>query len=201
MMEDFIDYIQQGKVSKITDTLTDQLQSKINSAMEIKKQEIASTMFTGEPSIIDDEPVMEEKKNLDEDKKLKQVVADVLDDWYNVKSNSLIPSSSDTKKLENLVKQYAKKNKMDHKKLSKAIENGQLENVDIISDLKNINESGESEYIMFKDKSRLKVDDETSKHLLNIYENLNTENQNKFIEVIEKNQHNFLKMADFSVNS
>ena len=90
---------------------------------------------------------------------------------------------------------------MDHKKLSKAIENGQLENVDIISDLKNINESGESEYIMFKDKSRLKVDDETSKHLLNIYENLNTENQNKFIEVIEKNQHNFLKMADFSVNS
>jgi hypothetical protein len=201
MMEDFIDYIQQGKVSKITDTLTDQLQSKINSAMEIKKQEIASTMFTGEPSIIDDEPVMEEKKNLDEDKKLKQVVADVLDDWYNVKSNSLIPSSSDTKKLEKLVKQYAKKNKMDHKKLSKAIENGQVENVDIISDLKNINESGESEYIMFKDKSRLKVDDETSKHLLNIYENLNTENQNKFIEVIEKNQHNFLKMADFSVNS
>ena len=201
MMEDFIDYIQQGKVSKITDTLTDQLQSKINSAMGIKKQEIASTMFTGEPSIIDDKPVMEEKKNLDEDNKLKQVVADVLDDWYNVKSNSLIPSSSDTKKLENLVKQYAKKNKMDHKKLSKAIENGQLENVDIISDLKNINESGESEYIMFKDKSRLKVDDETSKHLLNIYENLNTENQNKFIEVIEKNQHNFLKMADFSVNS
>lgn len=201
MMEDFIDYIQQGKVSKITDTLTDQLQSKITDAMEIKKQEIASTMFTGNTSIIEDEPVTEEKKNLDEDKKLKQVVANVLDDWYDVKSNSLIPSSSDTKKLDKLVKKHAKKNKMDHKKLSKAIENGQLEDVDIISDLKNINESGESEYIMFKDKSRLKVDDETSNHLLKIYENLNTENKNKFVEVIEKNQHNFLKMADFSVNS
>jgi len=62
-MEDFIDYLQQGKVSKITDVLTDRLQSKVSDAMEIKKQEIASTMFTGEPSVIDDEVVTEEKKN------------------------------------------------------------------------------------------------------------------------------------------
>jgi len=200
-MEDFIDYLQQGKVSKITDVLTDRLQSKVSDAMEIKKQEIASTMFTGEPLVIDDETVTEEKKTLDENKKLDKIIGDVLDDWYKVKSNNLLPTSSDKKKLDKLVKQHAKKNKMEYDELSDAIENGKIENVDIIGNLKNINESGESQYIIFKDKSRLKVDDETSKHLLKIYENLNTENRNKFVDIIEKNQHNFLKMADFSVNS
>ena len=198
-MTEFIDYIQQGKVSKVKDSLVTQLQDKLNDKVELRKKEIASTMFTGEPSTLEQEEVNESIPEVfDEANKLGKVVKDVLDAWAKERGSSLVPSSSDKKKLKTLVKDYAKKYKVKEKELTKAIEIGQVEGVDIINNLKEIKDSKESTYVTFKDNSKLKIDEETSDIILQVYEKLNEENKEKLISTLEQNQTNFLKMTDFA---
>tara|TARA_Y100000590_G_scaffold102433_2_gene116399 strand:- start:3779 stop:4363 length:585 start_codon:yes stop_codon:yes gene_type:complete len=187
-MTEFVDFIQQGKVSKVKDELETQLQHKLNAKIELKKKDIAASMFTGSPQPMESEEVNESIPEVfNEANKMTDIVKDILDDWEKTRGTE--------KELKKLIKTYAKKNRLKEKDLEKAVETGQVESVDIINKLKNITDST---YITFKDNSKLKIDNETASVILNVYENLNDENKNKLEKTLEQNQTTFLKMTDFA---
>ena len=191
-MTEFVDYIQQGKVSKAKEDLINNLQDKLNDKVELRKKEISSTLFTGTPTEEEEHEVTEEASTFfAEANKMANIVKDILDAWEK--------SGGKEKDLVKLIKVHAKKNRVKEKDLKKAVEAGHIENVDVINKLKTIKETKQPAYVIFKDNSKIKVDDETSSIILDVYENLNKENQEKLVSTLEKNQNNFLKMSDFAV--
>ena len=81
-MTEFVDFIQQGKVSKVKDELETQLQHKLNAKIELKKKDIAASMFTGSPQPMESEEVNESIPEVfNEANKMADIVKDILDDY------------------------------------------------------------------------------------------------------------------------
>lgn len=55
----FIDQLAAGQAAEAKETLADLLSAKAFEALDIKKQELASTMFGGQPEVSDEEQVEE----------------------------------------------------------------------------------------------------------------------------------------------
>lgn len=68
----------------------------------------------------------------------------------------------------------------------------------VIDDLKSIVKNKSMKEVKFADGTRMKVDMTTASAMTQVHDALNSANQKKFADAINKNQTMFMKMADFA---
>ena len=97
-----------------------------------------------------------------------------------------------------------KKDKTKATHLSKEEEEAMYEAAQVATVLESVEgifESEEASNILLEDGTEISVDPETAEVILEVFDSLSEENQDKFLELLEQSQDTFVDLVDFCYKS
>ena len=110
--------------------------------------------------------------------------------------------AKDTDKVLNARDQKKDSSKITH--LSKEEEEAMYEEAEVstvLESVEGIYETEEAANIILEDGTEISVDPETAEVVLEVFDSLSEENQDKFLELLEQSKDTFVDLVDFCYNS
>jgi hypothetical protein len=110
--------------------------------------------------------------------------------------------AKDTDKVLNARDQKKDTSKITH--LSKEEEEAMYEAAEVLTVLESVEgiyESEETSNIILEDGTEVSLDPETAEVVLEVFDSLSEENQDKFLELLEQSKDTFVDLVDFCYNS
>jgi len=110
--------------------------------------------------------------------------------------------AKDTDKVLNARDQKKDKSKITH--LSKEEEEAMYEAAEVLTVLESVEgiyETEETSNIILEDGTEVSVDPETAEVVLEVFDSLSEENQDKFLELLEQSRDTFVDLVDFCYSS
>lgn len=110
--------------------------------------------------------------------------------------------AKDTDKVLNARDQKKDTSKITH--LSKEEEEAMYEEAEVstvLESVEGIYESEETSNIILEDGTEVSLDPETAEVVLEVFDSLSEENQDKFLELLEQSKDTFVDLVDFCYNS